>query len=155
MVQPCRSTLTPSLLALALACTQGDGDGPSAPAPELAVARGAATAPGCDPADPGVSAHAAHAGTPARAALACSECHAPTGGACAPGQTVAFGSLARSGGATPVWDAATATCSGGASTCGSGGVAAPGPVPRPSTGDAAGSSWSAPRWGRTRPATRC
>jgi len=64
----------------------------------------------CDPNAPGLGAHLSHAGTAARAAISCLECHAPC--APAPAPTVAFGALARADGATPAWSAETRTCSG-------------------------------------------
>ncbi len=114
-----------ALLTLTLACVEESG--PPAPSRDVDVARDGLGAQSCDPQDPGVSAHLAHAGTPARDALACAECHSPDAAACAQGVSVGFGPLARAGGATPVWDAATRTCSGvychGATT-----AAPPGPV---------------------------
>ncbi len=80
-----------------------------------------------DTAYPGVGAHQAHVqeGSVGRA-LACSECHQVPGSVAAPGHLdgdgqaeLNFGTAARAGGANPVYDPATATCSG--SYCHSGG----------------------------------
>ncbi len=97
----CRALAAAALAALVTtACSRPEPD----PGPE--VARAAATAPAwCSPDDPAIAVHPAHA----RGGMSCVECHAP----CTTGASrVAFGPLARTGGAIPAWDPASRTCSG-------------------------------------------
>lgn len=74
------------------------------------------------------AAHLSHTrANPARAALACAECHPQV---CDPAaERVTFGALAAAGGATPSWDAGSRTCSGvycHGATLGGGTYTAPG-----------------------------
>ena len=96
------------------ACTRCHGtSGSGNAAPPRSV--GGAT----DTADVAVGAHQAHLKNgPFRAPVACGECHVVPSRVDDPGHmdgahaTVTFGALASSGGQTPSWDAAAATCSG-------------------------------------------
>jgi predicted CxxxxCH...CXXCH cytochrome family protein len=91
-------------LARAVACAAALGAG-------WLGAAAPARAQTCDPATSAVGAHLSHTRASfARAALDCTECHAPV---CAPGASgVVFGPLAAAKGARPAWDPATRTCSG-------------------------------------------
>jgi predicted CxxxxCH...CXXCH cytochrome family protein len=110
-------------------CTPCHGGGPNGPAPPPDLSGSS------DPARRSVGAHTVHLqGGPLSGGFACSECHVVPATVTAPGHLdtlpaeLTFGDLATADGATPAWDAATATCSSTychGATLGGGGNKAP------------------------------
>lgn len=97
-----------------LSCTSCHGD-PSRQPAAIAAAPPSGTSGETDPSTLAVGAHLSHLrDSPIRKALDCTECHVvPTATNHSDGTVdVAFGVLARTGGASPQWDSGNATCSG-------------------------------------------